>query len=224
MRIRISIDVRQPLRRKKKICKHNGMECIVQCRYERLGDFCFIYGLVTHTERFCAKKMQLSFREGGREWEAWLRAPAWRAAGQERSRFLRDDRDNDSDGIQGDSNVFQQFSGDYGSQLVPTGLHGRVVSYALSNKAGNQGFNSNNKNEFLRVKFKYFIGSTEEELTGLNVEEGNKRRRGLDDRVGMEIEGDTRVLFSEAGLSRLDCSTSSTSDLAKLAVQASHPQ
>lgn len=74
------------------------------------------------------------------------------------------------------------------------------------------------------AKFKNHIGLTEEELTGLNVEEGNKRRRGPDDRVGMEIEGDTSVLFSEADLSRLNCSTSFTSDLAKLAVQASHPQ
>ncbi|XP_074339573.1 uncharacterized protein LOC141677486 isoform X2 [Apium graveolens] len=224
MRIKISIDVRQPLRRKKKICKRNGMESIVQGRYERLGDFCFICGLVTHTERICAKKMQLSIRDGGRERGAWLRFPARRAAGQERSRFLRDDRDGDWEGTLGDSNVLQQFSGDFGSQLVPTDLHGRVVSYALSNKAGNQGVNSYNKNEFLGVKFKNPIGRTEEELTGLNMEEGNKRRRGPGDRVGMEIEGDTRVLFSEAGLSKLDCSTSSTSVLAKLAVQASHPQ
>lgn len=75
MRIRISIDVRQQLRHEKKICKRNGTESIVQCRYERLGDFCFICGLVTHIERFCAKKMQLSIREGGRDWGAWLRAP-----------------------------------------------------------------------------------------------------------------------------------------------------
>ncbi|KAL8155329.1 hypothetical protein AgCh_000638 [Apium graveolens] len=149
MRIRISIDVRQPLRCKKKIFKCNGTESIVQCR-----------------------------------------APIWRAAGQERSRFLRDDRDGDWDGTQGDSN----------------------------------GFNSNIKNEFLGEKFKNPIGPTAEELTGLNVEEGNKKRIGLDDRVGMEIEGDTRVLFSEAGLSRLDFLTSSTSDLAKLTVQATYPR
>lgn len=44
MRIKISIDVRQPLKRKKKICKRNGVECIVQCKYERLGDFCSFVG------------------------------------------------------------------------------------------------------------------------------------------------------------------------------------
>ncbi|KAL8095248.1 hypothetical protein AgCh_036634 [Apium graveolens] len=179
--------------------------------------------LVTHTERSRAKKMQLSIREGGREWGAWLRALARMAAGQERRRFLRDDRDGDWDELKEIQTSFSNFRGDFGSQLVPTNLHGRVVSYALSNKAGNQGFIFNNRNEFLGAKFKNPIGPIEEELTGLNVKEGNKRRRGPNDRVGMEIEGDTRVLFSEAGLSRLDFSTSSASDLAKFAVQDSHP-
>ncbi|XP_074352492.1 uncharacterized protein LOC141691621 [Apium graveolens] len=42
MRLRIVIDVRKPLKRKKKICKRDASECIIQCKYERLGDFCFI--------------------------------------------------------------------------------------------------------------------------------------------------------------------------------------
>lgn len=41
MRIKIKIDVRKPLKRKKKVCRKNGSENIVQCKYERLGDFCF---------------------------------------------------------------------------------------------------------------------------------------------------------------------------------------
>lgn len=67
MRIKISVDVRHPLKRKKKICRKNGTECIVQCKYERLGDFCFVCGLVTHTERFCDKKLSLSIIDGVRE-------------------------------------------------------------------------------------------------------------------------------------------------------------
>lgn len=56
MRLKILVDVRKPLKRKKKICRKNGSECIVQCKYERLGELCFICGMVTHTERFCSKK------------------------------------------------------------------------------------------------------------------------------------------------------------------------
>lgn len=32
MRLKIKIDVRKPLKRKKKICKKDGMECIVHCK------------------------------------------------------------------------------------------------------------------------------------------------------------------------------------------------
>lgn len=55
MRIRIKLDVRKPLKCKKKITRRNGAEVVVNCKYERLGDFCFTCGLVTHTERFCRK-------------------------------------------------------------------------------------------------------------------------------------------------------------------------
>lgn len=41
MRIKILVDVRKPLKRKKKICRKNGTECIVQCKYERLGELYF---------------------------------------------------------------------------------------------------------------------------------------------------------------------------------------
>lgn len=37
MRIRVRLDVRKPLKRRKKIIKKNGAEVIVTCKYERLG-------------------------------------------------------------------------------------------------------------------------------------------------------------------------------------------
>ncbi|XP_074327265.1 uncharacterized protein LOC141665185 [Apium graveolens] len=57
MRIKVRIDVRKPLKRKKKIKRKNGSEFVVSCKYERLGDFCFACGLVSHTERFCRRTL-----------------------------------------------------------------------------------------------------------------------------------------------------------------------
>lgn len=50
MRVRIRIDVRKPLKPKKKIVKKDGTEFTVTCKYERLGEFCFSCGMVTHTD------------------------------------------------------------------------------------------------------------------------------------------------------------------------------
>lgn len=107
MRIKICVDIRQPLKRKKKICRKNGSESIVNCKYERLGDFCFVCGQVSHTERFCGLKLSLKITGEAREWGPWLRAPARRTAGQDRSKFLRDERDSDWGVFQGDSNSNQ---------------------------------------------------------------------------------------------------------------------
>lgn len=49
----IKLDVRRPIKRKKKIAKKDGSSFVVNCKYERLGEFCFKCGMVTHTYRFC---------------------------------------------------------------------------------------------------------------------------------------------------------------------------
>lgn len=51
MRIRVRIDVRKPLKRKKKITTKSGKEYVVHCKYEHLGDLCFVCGMLSHTER-----------------------------------------------------------------------------------------------------------------------------------------------------------------------------
>lgn len=58
MRLRIRIDIRKPLKRRKKICKKDKSEVMVSCKYEKLGDFCFICGMLSHTEHFCQKKLE----------------------------------------------------------------------------------------------------------------------------------------------------------------------
>lgn len=164
-------------------------------------------------------------KDGVRKWGTWLRAPARRSVGQDRSKFLRDERDVDWDVIPGHSNINQRFSGESGKQMVQTNLDGRNISSALSNKAINQGFNYSNKDETILVaNFKNHTGPSEEELTGLNLEERNKRRRGPNDNMCMEIEVVNGRLISGTGLSHSECPVSSSSNLAKLARQASQPQ
>lgn len=66
MRIKIKVDVRVPVKRKKRICKKDKSDFIVNCKYEKLADFCFVCGLLTHTERFCKKKIACATTETGK--------------------------------------------------------------------------------------------------------------------------------------------------------------
>ncbi|XP_052292008.1 uncharacterized protein At4g02000-like [Citrus sinensis] len=53
MRIRVSIDVRKPLKRRMRLKKSGGEWVWIDFKYERLQVFCFICGLLGHTERQC---------------------------------------------------------------------------------------------------------------------------------------------------------------------------
>ncbi|XP_074346817.1 uncharacterized protein LOC141685621 [Apium graveolens] len=86
MRIKVRLDVRKSLKRKKKIIKRNGEEIIVSCKYERLGDFCFSCGILSHTERYCSKFLNQDTEVLQKEWGSWLRAPNRRNAGLVRSK------------------------------------------------------------------------------------------------------------------------------------------
>lgn len=68
MRIRVRLDVRRPLKRRKKIMKKNGEELMVSCKYERLGEFCLLVGcLLTRNDTagsILAAQMQKLVRSG----------------------------------------------------------------------------------------------------------------------------------------------------------------
>lgn len=75
MRLRVRVDVHKPLKRRNKICKKDKSEVFVHCKYERLRDFCFTCGLLSHTERFCKKKLESCTTAVSKDWGSWLRAP-----------------------------------------------------------------------------------------------------------------------------------------------------
>ncbi|XP_019189141.1 PREDICTED: uncharacterized protein LOC109183492 [Ipomoea nil] len=54
-RIRVSIPVDKPLRRRMKLLKRDKTTCWVNFRYERLHSFCFFCGLMGHSYKFCVK-------------------------------------------------------------------------------------------------------------------------------------------------------------------------
>lgn len=113
VRVRIRLDVCKPIKRKKKITKRDGSEFVVTCKYERLGEFCFICGMVTHTDRFCHVIDANGEGCGEKEWGSWLRAPQRRVASQIHSRWLTEEDDDTWDHrSEGGSNKQHQSRGD----------------------------------------------------------------------------------------------------------------
>ena len=58
MRVRVSIDVKKPLRQHMIIKKQGGGWVDLDFKYERLGQLCFLCGLLGHSEQFCSKQFE----------------------------------------------------------------------------------------------------------------------------------------------------------------------
>ncbi|XP_074344237.1 uncharacterized protein LOC141683421 [Apium graveolens] len=217
LRLRVRVDVRKPLKRKKKICKKDKSEVIIHCKYEKLGDFCFIFGLLSHTERFCKKKFEGEGTEITNEWNGWLRALPRRGGGGSKSRWLRDENDGEWDKHK------EQFSG----ESFPKNKSVTDMQLTMRGKSVNQAVISEQTggaSHFSNLKGGKFCSPTngpeEEEMDGLLFEE---RKRQRSEAVKSPNEISNKVTNIESVFSQSDYTESSTTILAKLAQQqASH--
>jgi hypothetical protein len=67
MRIRVKIDVRLPLKKDTKVMDKEGKWCTVKFKYEKLGIFCFVCGIMGHAENKCEVRFAMKQDDGVRE-------------------------------------------------------------------------------------------------------------------------------------------------------------
>ncbi|KAM6556617.1 hypothetical protein CsatB_003636 [Cannabis sativa] len=58
LRVRVTLDIRKPLRRRQKLTHENGSWFWVHFKYERVPTFCFICGVIGHSDKFCSRLFQ----------------------------------------------------------------------------------------------------------------------------------------------------------------------
>jgi hypothetical protein len=91
MRIRVRVDIRQPLKKDSRVKNQGGNWCTVNFKYEKLGVFCFVCGLIGHGENRCAVRFAMSEDDGLRAWSKELRAEPRRRSGRQTSRWLTEE-------------------------------------------------------------------------------------------------------------------------------------
>lgn len=68
MRLRVLIDVRVPLKKERKVKMQGGEWSTMSFKYERLGVFCFLCGLLGHNDQLCDHRFTLDNDNGRRNW------------------------------------------------------------------------------------------------------------------------------------------------------------
>ena len=76
MRVRVKVDISKPLCRGRKARLFAGKETWISFKYERLPNFCYWCGLLTHGDRDCEKWLRSkgTLRREDQQYGAWLRA------------------------------------------------------------------------------------------------------------------------------------------------------
>lgn len=88
-RVRARININEPLKRKMKLKKKGGEWVWVNFKYEHAPTFCFICGIIGHSEHFCPKLFEQDVDIAERPYGAWLRAAPKRASLNFGSKWLR---------------------------------------------------------------------------------------------------------------------------------------
>jgi hypothetical protein len=87
------VDVRKPLKKNTKVKNKEGGWCEVQFKYEKLGIFCFVCGIMGHAENKCEVRFAMEQDDGVRGWSNEIRAEPRRPGGRLVSRWLREERE-----------------------------------------------------------------------------------------------------------------------------------
>ncbi|MCH88761.1 hypothetical protein A2U01_0009653, partial [Trifolium medium] len=89
MRLRVKIDVNLPLKKEWKVRSMGGEWVTVNFKYERLGIFCFMCGVVGHTDKKCSKLFELEVDDGVRGWGNDIK-PEIRRGGATMNKWLKE--------------------------------------------------------------------------------------------------------------------------------------
>ncbi|KAK2408369.1 hypothetical protein QL285_043886 [Trifolium repens] len=102
MRLRVAINTQEPLKTEWSFEREQGAEVKVIFKYEKLGNFCFVCGILGHTENSCRKKHEVVYIGAERKWGNFIRAEnGFLGGGAAPNKWLRGGLNTVADGLNG---------------------------------------------------------------------------------------------------------------------------
>lgn len=182
MRVRVTIDICKPLKRRMKVRRTGDDWFWITFKYENVPTFCFICGLLGHSEKFCSRLFDTHANEIVKPYGAWMRAPLKRQVKQIGAKWLRSGIEGD-DWKTGDGGGGWNPGNGKNNQDPIFSPHNQVAGTSSARVGGKIIQNvSNNVNPGIREE-----NDTEAEIKGYNRMIETKKRR-TDSGVGLNAE------------------------------------
>lgn len=89
LRVRVSISLSVPLKRRMKLRRSEEQWCWVNFKYEGIPTFCFICGMIGHAEKYCEKLFDTPLEHIEKPYGVWMRAEPRRKTHTMGSKWLR---------------------------------------------------------------------------------------------------------------------------------------
>lgn len=173
MRVRVTMDINKPLKRRMKLRKSGNEWIWVTFKYENVPTFCFICGLMGHADKFCSRIFDTPESELTRPYGAWMRAPFRRQMKMIGSKWLR----NGEDDVAGTDSVGS--SSVSGEKFTPTNkemmMAGKIVGGIIAENVVFGDSSGNLKNQFVESG-----GNLFKKHQGVKILESKKRRTEVD--------------------------------------------
>lgn len=146
MRIRVTIDLNKPLKRRMKL-KIAGQDWFwIAFKYENVPSFCFICGIVGHTEKFCSQLFEKPIEEITKPYGVWMRAPLRKQVKPIGAKWLRNGGTGNSSGsipgsqetrnTEDETNLYSKFTPE-NLQVVESGGNTGTNTVQTLNMGGN---------------------------------------------------------------------------------------
>uniref|UniRef100_A0A803NZS4 Reverse transcriptase n=1 Tax=Cannabis sativa TaxID=3483 RepID=A0A803NZS4_CANSA len=101
LRVRVTIDINKPLKRRMKLIKKDGTWIWTTFKYEHVPIFCFICGLIGHSDRFCPRRFDSNFDQSVKPYGEWMKAATRKKNYLIGAQWLRSGCDEDDSAVAG---------------------------------------------------------------------------------------------------------------------------
>ncbi|KAL8158305.1 hypothetical protein AgCh_002851 [Apium graveolens] len=194
LRIRVTLQVCKPLKRRMKIKREGGNWGWINFKYERLSTYCFVCGMLGHADRDCAVVYANPEKEVERAYGPWLRAPTRNIQVNTGAKWLRNSGSKGSSSLEyGGSSVFRSAArrDDLGPDFVE-------VDGIVREKSGVQsGITVISRNQGDREEFEIQNADNDAGINDVVVELKRKRMKG-------NTDGEDSIVVKDASENFID--------------------